>query len=200
MSEAELHIIKARMLEGKRAKARRGELGMRLPMGYVRRPSGEVALDPDEQAQSTIRLVFDLFERFRTVGKVMVYLVEHDIRMPVRNGSGPNKGELTWHRANRVSLHNLFSNPTYAGAYVYGKRTTDPRRRKPVDPAPGVGQAALRMRRCFCPIVCLATSVGSSISATKRSCDRTERLSRDHHALARLCCPACWSVAGADYG
>ena len=55
MSEAELHIIKARMLEGKRAKARRGELGMRLPMGYVRRPSGEVTLDPDEQAQGTIR-------------------------------------------------------------------------------------------------------------------------------------------------
>src|SRR5512134_1588910 len=67
MSEAELHILKARMLEGKRAKARRGELGKTVPMGYVRRPSGEVAFDPDEQAQATIRLVFDLFERFRTV-------------------------------------------------------------------------------------------------------------------------------------
>src|SRR5450755_3267830 len=60
MSEAELHILKARMLEGRRAKARRGELGKPVPMGdrareggYVRRPSGEVALDPDEQAQST---------------------------------------------------------------------------------------------------------------------------------------------------
>ena len=50
MSEAELHILKARMLAGKRAKARRGELGKPVPMGYVRRPSGEVALDPDEQA------------------------------------------------------------------------------------------------------------------------------------------------------
>src|SRR5260370_25560649 len=89
MSEAELHILKARMLEGRRAKARRGELGMRLPMGYVRRLSGEGALDPDEQAQGTIRLVFDLLERFRTVGKVMRYLVQHDIRMPVRISSGP---------------------------------------------------------------------------------------------------------------
>ena len=64
MSEAELHILKARMLEGRRAKARRGELGKPVPMGYVRRPSGEVALDPDEQAQSTIRQVFELFERY----------------------------------------------------------------------------------------------------------------------------------------
>ena len=50
MSEAELHILKARMLKGRRAKARRGELGKPVPMGYVRRLSGEVALDPDEQA------------------------------------------------------------------------------------------------------------------------------------------------------
>jgi DNA invertase Pin-like site-specific DNA recombinase len=55
MSEAELHILKARMLEGRRAKARRGELGKPVPMGYVRRLSDEVVLDPDEQAQGTIR-------------------------------------------------------------------------------------------------------------------------------------------------
>lgn len=131
MSEAELHILKARMLEGKRAKARRGDLGKAVPMGYLRRPSGEVALDPDEQAQATIRLVFELFDRFRTVGKVMRYLVDHDLRMPVRVRSGARKGELDWHRVNRVSLHNLFGNPIYAGAYVYGRRPTDPRRHKP---------------------------------------------------------------------
>jgi DNA invertase Pin-like site-specific DNA recombinase len=55
MSEAELHILKARMLEGRRAKARRRELGKALPMCYLRRPSGEVVFDPDEQAQATIR-------------------------------------------------------------------------------------------------------------------------------------------------
>jgi DNA invertase Pin-like site-specific DNA recombinase len=71
MSEAELHIIKARMLEGRRAKARRGELSKSLPMGYVRRPSGEVIFEPDEQAQDVIRLVFDLFERLRSVGSVL---------------------------------------------------------------------------------------------------------------------------------
>jgi DNA invertase Pin-like site-specific DNA recombinase len=94
MSEAELHILKARMLEGRRAKARRGELGKPVPMGYLRRLSGEVVLDPDEQAQGTIRQVFELFERFRTVGKVLCYLVEHDIRMPVRTPGGLGKGSL----------------------------------------------------------------------------------------------------------
>ena len=131
MSEAELHILQARMLEGRRAKARRGELGKPVPMGYVRRPSGEVVFDPDEQAQATIRLVFDLFERLRTVGKVMRYLVEHDVRMPVRVGGGAGKGELEWRRVNRPSLHDLFGNPIYAGAYVYGTRPTDRRRQKP---------------------------------------------------------------------
>jgi DNA invertase Pin-like site-specific DNA recombinase len=137
MSEAELHILKARMLEGRRAKARRGELGKPVPMGYLRRPSGEVVLDPDEQAQGTIRLVFDLFQRFRTVGKVLRYLVEHDIPLPVRTRGGPGKGELEWHRANRPTLHNLFGNPIYAGVYVYGMRSTDRRRQKPGRPGTG---------------------------------------------------------------
>jgi len=78
MSEAELHILKARMFEGKMAKARRGELGKMVPMGYVRRPSGEIALDPDEQAQTVIRLVFDLYGRFRSIGKVLRYLANND--------------------------------------------------------------------------------------------------------------------------
>lgn len=137
MSEAELHILKARMLAGRRAKARRGELGKPVPMGYLRRPSGEVVLDPDEQAQATVRQVFALFERFRTVGKVLCYLVEHDIRMPVRTPGGPGKGELEWRCANRASLHNLFGNPIYAGIYAYGVRATDRRGQKPGRPGTG---------------------------------------------------------------
>ncbi len=122
MSEAELHILKARMLEGRRAKARRGELGQPVPMGYIRQASGAVAFDPDEQAQSTIRLIFELFERLRAVNKVLRYLVEHEIALPVRLRSGPRKGELDWPRANRPTLYNLFANPIYAGAYVWGAR------------------------------------------------------------------------------
>jgi DNA invertase Pin-like site-specific DNA recombinase len=137
MSEAELHVIKARMLAGRNAKARRGELAKRLPMGYLRRPSGEVAFDPDEQAQGVIRMVFELFQRFRTVSGVLRYLVEHDIKMPARIAGGPAKGELEWRRPSRPTLGNLFSNPIYAGVYVYGVRPIDRRRQKPGRPGTG---------------------------------------------------------------
>jgi DNA invertase Pin-like site-specific DNA recombinase len=151
MSEAELHILKARMLEGRRAKARRGELGKAVPIGYLRRPSGEVVFDPDEQAQATIRLVFALFERLRTVGKVMRYLVEHDVRLPVRVRSGPGTGELEWHRVNRPTLHNLFANPIYAGAYVYGVRPIDRRRQKPGRPSTGRRAPCVETAEVFLP-------------------------------------------------
>jgi DNA invertase Pin-like site-specific DNA recombinase len=92
MSEAELHILEARMLDARMAKARRGELGKPVPMGYVRRPSGEIVLDPDEQAQATIRLVFDLYERFGTIGKVLRHLADHGIRRPRHPDAGSCPG------------------------------------------------------------------------------------------------------------
>jgi DNA invertase Pin-like site-specific DNA recombinase len=131
MSEAELHILKRRMLEGKRGKARRGELGMQVPMGYFRRPSGEVIKDPDEQAQETVRLVFDLFRRYGTTNGVLRHLAHNGIQLPNRARSGVNKGELGWTRPNRVTLGNMLHNPIYAGAYVYGRRPTDPKKKKP---------------------------------------------------------------------
>jgi DNA invertase Pin-like site-specific DNA recombinase len=137
MSEAELYVIKQRMLQGKIAKARRGELGMQLPMGYVRHPSGEFIKDPDEQAQKTIALVFQLFERYGTLHGILRYLVDHDIRMPRRLNTGERKGELEWRRPNRVTLSNMLHNPIYAGAYVYGRRPTDPRKKKPGRPSTG---------------------------------------------------------------
>jgi DNA invertase Pin-like site-specific DNA recombinase len=137
MSEAELHVLKQRMVEGKKAKARRGELGMQLPMGYIKRPSGEIIQDIDEQAQSIIHLIFDLFDRFSTINAVLKYLVKNKIQMPHRERTGLQKGELSWRRPNRVTLSNLFHNPIYAGAYVYGRRPTDPRRKKPGRPSTG---------------------------------------------------------------
>jgi len=131
MSEAELHILKQRMLEGKRAKARRGELAMRVPMGYVHAPSGEVIKDPDEQAQAVMALIFEVFERTRTLHGLLRYLVDQDVRLPCRLCSGARKGELEWHRPNRVTLSNILRHPIYAGAYAYGRRPTDARRKVP---------------------------------------------------------------------
>ncbi len=137
MSEAELHILKQRMLAGKRAKAERGELGMRVPMGYTRRASGEVIKDPDEQAQASVQLIFAQFERLGTINGVLRYLVSHQIQLPYRVAGGLHKGELEWHRPNRQTLRNLLRNPIYAGAYVYGRRPTDPKRQQPGRPATG---------------------------------------------------------------
>ena len=92
MSEAELYLIRQRMLSGKLAKAERGELAVPLPIGYVRRPSGEVVLDPDEQAQHVVRLVFSAFRRLGTLNGVLRYLVGQEIQLPVRVHSGPAKG------------------------------------------------------------------------------------------------------------
>ncbi len=131
MSEAELHILKRRMLEGKRGKARRGELGMQVPRGYLRRPSGEVIKDPDEQARDTVQLVFDLFKRYGTVNAVLRHLVRNAIQLPNRIRGGVNKSELEWSRPNRATLNDMLHNPIYAGAYVYGRRPTDPRKKKP---------------------------------------------------------------------
>lgn len=137
MSEAELHVLKQRMLAGKRAKAERGELGMPVPMGYIRRPSSEVIKDPDEQVQNTVALIFAQFERQGTINGVLKYLVAQRIELPHRIRSGSGKGDLEWHRPNRVTLSNLLHNPIYAGAYVYGRRPMDPRRQQPGRPATG---------------------------------------------------------------
>jgi len=137
ISEAELHVIKQRMQAGKLAKAQRGELGMPMPIGYVRRPSGEIIKDPDEHAQLVVQTLFEQFEQRGTIHGVLCYLVEHHIQIPVRVRSGPAKGDLSWARPNRMTLQNLFTNPMYAGAYVYGKRPTDPRAKRPGRPATG---------------------------------------------------------------
>jgi DNA invertase Pin-like site-specific DNA recombinase len=137
MSEAELHILKQRMLEGKRAKARRGALGMRVPMGYVHAPSGEVIKDPDEQAQAVMALLFEVFDRTRTLHGLLRYLVDQDVRLPCRRCSGARKGELEWRRPNWVTLSNILRHPIYAGAYAYGRRPTDARRKVPGRPATG---------------------------------------------------------------
>jgi DNA invertase Pin-like site-specific DNA recombinase len=137
MNEAELHILRRRMLEGKKAKARRGELSNHMPMGYVKRPSGEIIKDPDEQARSSIAMVFSLFEKYRTIHGVLAHLVKHHIQMPIRPHSGLEKGELKWSAPNRVSLSNLLHHPMYAGAYSYGRRPTDPKRKKAGRPTTG---------------------------------------------------------------
>ena len=156
MSEAELHILKARMLAGRRAKAERGELFFALPCGYARGRGNEIAFDSDAQVQATVRLVFDTFERCRTINGVLSHLVAHGIQMPHRVRAGAAKGELAWRRPNRFTLSEMLHNPLYAGAYAYGRRRVDPRRQ--ASGRPGTG------RRTAAPAVLLKGRLPAYIS------------------------------------
>jgi DNA invertase Pin-like site-specific DNA recombinase len=137
MSEAELYLIRQRMASGKLAKAERGELAIAVPIGYARRPSGEVTFDPDEQAQTVVRLVFDTFTRLGTLNAMLRYLVDNEVQLPVRSHAGPDKGQLCWRRPSRETLQNMLHNPIYAGYYAYGRRRIDPRRKAPGRPSTG---------------------------------------------------------------
>jgi DNA invertase Pin-like site-specific DNA recombinase len=137
MSEAELHLIKQRMDQGKLNKARRGELRFGLPIGYVRDAFGDIALDPDEQVQQVVRLMFRKFDELGTLHALVRYFAKHDIKVGIRLREGPTKGMLEWRVAKRTTLQSLLKNPIYAGAYAYGRRQIDGRRKQPGRPNSG---------------------------------------------------------------
>jgi DNA invertase Pin-like site-specific DNA recombinase len=137
MSEAELHLLKQRLYQGTLQKARRGALSFALPIGYVRSAAGEVGYDPDEQVQHVVRLIFRKFDDLGTLHALLRYLVQHDIQLGVRLREGPAKGTLEWHRPNRMTLQNMLKHPMYAGAYAYGRRQVDPRKKRPGRPSTG---------------------------------------------------------------
>ena len=139
MNEAELHVLKRRMHQGKLNKARRGELVVAVPVGYVKSPTGQVTLDPDEQARGVIRLVFDLFDRRGTVHGALRSLIADGIRLPVRCQTRADRGRLDWRPPCRETIRHILRHPMYAGAYRYGFRPTDSRRQLAGHPRSGRG-------------------------------------------------------------
>src|SRR3954454_22769574 len=139
MSEAELHVLKGRMHQGKLNKARRGELVVSVPAGYVKHTSGQVTLDPDEQVQTVIRLIFDQFDPQTTVHGVLRYLIANQIKLPVRSKGRIDCGRLQWRAPCRETVRHILRHPIYAGAYRYGFRPTDSRRQTPGHPRSGRG-------------------------------------------------------------
>ena len=137
LSEAELHVLRQRMNEGRLNKARRGELLTHAPIGYVRTITGDLVIDPDEQVQSVVRMIFDKFDQLGSLNAMLQYLVRQQILIPVRPHGGPERGQLQWRRPNRQTLLNLLHHPLYAGAYTWGRRPTDPRAKVAGRPATG---------------------------------------------------------------
>lgn len=121
MSEAELHVLKARLLGGQRNKARRGELEMGLPIGLAYDAAGAVVLDPDQQIQQSIRLLFDTFREIGSATAVVRRFLREGIRFPRRIRRGIGKGDVVWGSIEHCRVIQILHNPRYAGAYVYGR-------------------------------------------------------------------------------
>jgi DNA invertase Pin-like site-specific DNA recombinase len=128
MSEAELHILKARMRGGQLNKARRGELEIGPPVGLVYRTDGTIGLDPDAQVQKAIRLVFETFDRTGSAVQTVRFFRDQGLMFPRRLRTGPNKGDLLWAPPHHARILQVLHNPRYAGAFVYGRTRT---RRRP---------------------------------------------------------------------
>jgi DNA invertase Pin-like site-specific DNA recombinase/DNA-binding transcriptional MerR regulator len=136
MSEAELHILKARMHQGMWNKAQRGEVLNHPPIGYLRSVkardgAGDYVIDPDAQVQAVVRLVFEQFERLGSINALLRWMVEHEIKLPIRPHFGHDRGDLQWRRPSRVTLNNMLHHPIYAGAYRWGHREVDSRKKVP---------------------------------------------------------------------
>ena len=139
MSEAELHMMRARLRGGLLNKARRGELKIPLPVGLVYDPLGQVVLDPDAQVQHSLRLLFDTFIRTGSAQATVKHFNNEKLRFPHRPPGGPHKGELHWKPLKFSRALHILHNPRYAGAFAYGRSRS--RRR------PGGGAESKRLAR-----------------------------------------------------
>jgi len=131
MGGFELHQLQQRMQAGRLNRARRGEWLGQPPPGYVIGPDHKLQFDPDEQVQHVVRLILEQFACLGSVSAVLAYLRQHQIDLPFRPQSGPQRGQLFWHRPHRETLRLLLRRPAYAGVYTWGRHAVDPRRRVP---------------------------------------------------------------------
>jgi DNA invertase Pin-like site-specific DNA recombinase len=128
MSEAELHLLAGRLQGAKLAAAQRGELRFPLPVGYVYDDDGRTVIDPNEELRAAVADVFASFDARGSAYAVVAAFTER--RFPTRAYGGVWAGEIRWSRLTHARVLGLLSNPTYAGAYVFGRY----RSRRAVDP------------------------------------------------------------------
>ena len=202
MSEAELHVLRARLIGGQLNKARRGELWMRPPLGFVVDPLGHTVLDPDEHVQRVVRLLFDTFRQTGSAGAVVRQFREQGIAWPRRITVGPRRGTLAFGALQHHRVLGILHNPRYAGAYIYGRT----RQRKVLV----AGQ--MRYRRLpreewkvFCRVPGPGTSHGKTSRPINRRCATTPTATGGTGVEARLvrawpCSKGSGSAAGVGSG
>ena len=119
MSEAETHVLRARLLGGIRNKAARGELRRGLPIGFVwGDEDGEVGFHPDESICAAIRTVFARFAEFGSARRVWLWFRSERLSFPQQVTLG---GAIRWVDPSYLAIYHVLTNPVYAGAYAYGK-------------------------------------------------------------------------------
>jgi DNA invertase Pin-like site-specific DNA recombinase len=127
MSDAELHVLRARLRGGILNQARRGALKTPLPVGLVYDAADNVVLDPDSQVRNSIAHLFETFERTGSASATVKHFREQELRFPRRPRGGPHKGELLWEELRHWRVLRVLHNPRYAGAFCFGRTHTHKR-------------------------------------------------------------------------
>jgi DNA invertase Pin-like site-specific DNA recombinase len=139
-AQAELHIIRARLHGGKLNKAQKGELRFPLPVGLVF-DDERIALDPDQEVQGAVRMVFELFARENSAYAVVQSFQELGLRFPRRAYGGAWDGKLLWGRLTHSRVLSILTNPVYAGTYVFGRHQSH----KQIEPSGEIRTQSRRM-------------------------------------------------------
>jgi DNA invertase Pin-like site-specific DNA recombinase len=121
MSQAELHLIRARLYGAKLNKAKRGELRFPIPVGYIYDDQGNIIFDQDAQVCHTIQLLFSVFKEKQTAYAVVQYFGSNNILFPKRAYGGRWKGKLIWDRLIHARVLSILKHPFYAGVYTFGR-------------------------------------------------------------------------------
>ena len=117
LNEYELDLLRQRSVEARREKARRGELIVAAPAGYIKTQDQRLEKNPDLRIQDAVQLVFTKFMELGTARQVLLWFLEHGLELPIVN----QRGEIHWTRPSYSTVHQILTSPTYAGAYAYGK-------------------------------------------------------------------------------
>ena len=128
MSEAELHVLRARLQGGILNKARRGELRLALPVGLVHDAAGRVVRDPEARVRASVDLFFETFRRVGSAAAVVKHFRTHALPFPRRVRTGSRQGELVFQPLVHSRAIRMLHSPRYAGAFAYGRSRV---RRKP---------------------------------------------------------------------
>jgi DNA invertase Pin-like site-specific DNA recombinase/transposase-like protein len=128
MSEAELHILRARLDGGIRHKAARGELRRGLPVGLVwGEADGEILMHPDEAVTGVITAIFDRFAVCGSVRGTWLWLRDQGLKFPLQPGAYVRGTQIVWTEPTYHAVHNVLTHPAYAGAYTFGRSRQEKR-------------------------------------------------------------------------